>query len=487
MTIVIIEITKYLMIIMMAVYTFQSFAALRSDHTDADRSVLYQLQRYEIFLIQFMGFLDLYIVTQELKVLIMGAAVVLLYVFIELTYGLVYKNAPKLLLNNMCMLLSISFIILSRLNIDNAMKQLMIAIVAAFGTILIPFLIEKLSFLDRLTYFYAFLGIGALGAVAAMGAVSYGAKLAITVGGISLQPSEFIKIVFVFYVASTLNRSVEFQHIVKATIVAALHVLILVASKDLGAALLFFMVYLVMLYVATRKLSYFFTGLAAGALASVGAYFVFAHVRTRVIAWKDPFAVIDGAGYQVSQSLFAIGSGGWFGTGLYQGLPTSIPVVQQDFIFSAISEEMGGIVAVCLVLLCMCCFFIILNIAMKIHRTFYKLIALGLGTVYIFQVFLTVGGVTKFIPSTGVTLPFVSYGGSSLLSSFIIFNIILGLYLFKEKEESGIVSKKKEKTGRKEKRRQSSARTEVSRERNETQRRRGGGNRKREREIQDLN
>ncbi len=487
MTIILIEITKYLMIILMAVYTFQSFSALKSERSDEDRSLLFQMQRYEIFLFQFMGFLDLFIVTQDTKVLILAAFVILLFVFIELTYGLVYKNAPKLLLNNMCMLLSISFIMLGRLDIDNAMKQLMIAVVAAFGTILVPFLIEKISFLDKLTYFYAILGIGSLGLVAVLGAVSYGAKLAITVGGISLQPSEFIKIVFVFFVAAILNRSIEFKNLVLATIIAALHVMILVASKDLGAGLLFFMVYLTMLYVATRKVSYLFAGLGAGALASVGAYFVFSHVRTRVIAWKDPFSVIDGAGYQVSQSLFAIGSGGWFGSGLYQGLPTSIPVVQQDFIFSAISEEMGGIVAVCLVLICMCCFFIILNIAMKIHRSFYKLIALGLGTVYIFQVFLTVGGVTKFIPSTGVTLPFVSYGGSSLLSSFIVFNIILGLYLFKEKEESGTISKKKEKTGRRKEYRQPEVQRDVPREKRESNRRSRSGNRKRDREIRDLN
>ncbi len=487
MTIIIIEITKYLMIILMAVYTFQSFSALKSEHSEEDRSLLFQMQRYEIFLIQFMGFLDLFIVTQDTKVLILAGCVILLFVFIELTYGLVYKNAPKLLLNNMCMLLSISFIMLGRLDIDNAMKQLMIAVVAAFGTILVPFLIEKISFLDKLTYFYAILGIGSLGAVAVLGAVSYGAKLAITVGGISLQPSEFIKIVFVFFVAAILNRSVEFKNLLLATAIAALHVMILVASKDLGAGLLFFMVYLTMLYVATRKVSYLLAGLGAGALASVGAYFVFSHVRTRVIAWRDPFSVIDGAGYQVSQSLFAIGSGGWFGSGLYQGLPTSIPVVQQDFIFSAISEEMGGIVAVCLVLICMCCFFIILNIAMKIHRSFYKLIALGLGTVYIFQVFLTVGGVTKFIPSTGVTLPFVSYGGSSLLSSFIVFNIILGLYLFKEKEESGTVSKKKEKSGRRKAYREPELQREEPREKRESGRRSRSGNRKRDREIRDLN
>ena len=110
--------------------------------------------------------------------------------------------------------------------------------------------------------------------------------------------------------------------------------------------------------------------------------------------------------------------------GLYQGLPDKIPVVKQDFIFSAVSEERGGFFALCLIMVCFSCFLMFLNIAMQMKDQFYKLVALGLGTIYAFQVFLTIGGVTKFIPSTGVTLPLVSYGGSSLLSSMIIFAVI---------------------------------------------------------------
>lgn len=123
------------------------------------------------------------------------------------------------------------------------------------------------------------------------------------------------------------------------------------------------------------------------------------------VAWKNPLGVIDKEGYQICQSLFAIGTGGWFGMGLYQGMPDKIPVVEQDFVFAAISEELGGVFALCLLLVCVSCYLMFLNIAMQIRDQFYKLIALGLGTVYGFQVFLTIGGVTKFIPSTGVTLP----------------------------------------------------------------------------------
>ena len=158
-------------------------------------------------------------------------------------------------------------------------------------------------------------------------------------------------------------------------------------------------------------------------------------MRRRVFAWSNPWADIDNTGYQITQSLFAIGTGGWFGMGLSQGLPRKIPVVEKDFIFAAISEEMGAIFAICVLLICLGCFLQFMMIATRMQAVFYKLIALGLGLEYIIQVFLTVGGVTKFIPSTGVTLPFVSYGGSSILSTFILFGIIQGLYILKRNDE----------------------------------------------------
>ena len=213
-------------------------------------------------------------------------------------------------------------------------------------------------------------------------------------------------------------------------------------STDLGAALIFFIVYLIMLYVATRQPLYALAGLAAGCLAAVAGYFLFSHIRVRVEAWQDPFAAYSGGGYQIAQSLFAIGTGGWFGTGLFQGQPDTIPVAETDFIFSAVTEEMGVIFGLCLVLVCVSCYVMFLNIAMELRNQFYKLVALGLGTCYIFQVFLQIGGVTKFIPLTGLTLPFVSYGGSSMLSTMIMFGIIQGLYIVREDEEARIERKR---------------------------------------------
>lgn len=127
--------------------------------------------------------------------------------------------------------------------------------------------------------------------------------------------------------------------------------------------------------------------------------------------------------------MFAIGTGGWFGSGIGQGMPYKIPVVEEDFIFSAISEELGVLFAVLLIFVYISCFYMIINIAVCLQDSYYKLVALGLGTVLMFQVFLSIGGAVKFIPSTGVTLPFISYGGSSLLTSFMMWAIIQGMYL----------------------------------------------------------
>ena len=161
--------------------------------------------------------------------------------------------------------------------------------------------------------------------------------------------------------------------------------------------------------------------------------------------------MIDSAGYQITQSLFAISSGGWFGLGLYKGTPDSIPFVEADFVFSAIAEELGIIFAVCLILICVSSFIMMMNISAHLTDKFYQLTAFGLGITYIFQIFLTIGGGTKFIPLTGVTLPLVSYGGSSILTTLILFSVTEGLYIIQEDEELLKRQKKKERLRKKKK------------------------------------
>ena len=438
----IIELSKYLSIILFAVYTFICFTVLGRRKSPKRRKRILKKQTKLIFLIHLNSFLAILAVKQTWDVFITYVMQAVLLCCILVIYKYIYKRASGLVVNNMCMLLAIGFIILYRLDEEEAMRQYQIAVAAVVITLIVPFVIQKFQFLKKLTWAYAVVGIMLLAVVVVLGKTgreseSYGANLSLSIGGVAIQPSEFVKILFVFMIASMLSKSTQLRQVILATAIAAVHVLILVASKDLGAALIFFITYLIMLYVASKNLLYFSGGLICAGAASFVAYHLFNHVRVRVIAWKDPLSVIDDAGYQVCQSLFAIGTGGWFGLGLYQGMPKKIPVVEQDFVFAAISEEMGGLFAICLLMVCASCYLMFLNIAMQIHEPFYKLTALGLGTVYGFQVFLTVGGVIKFIPSTGVTLPFVSYGGSSLLSTFIIFAIIQGLYILREDEDEG--------------------------------------------------
>ena len=215
---------------------------------------------------------------------------------------------------------------------------------------------------------------------------------------------------------------------------AALHVIVLVLSRDLGSAVIFFVVYLIMVFVATRNYFYLIAGTLAGCIAAIVASKLFSHVQVRIQAWRDPWADIDGAGYQVTQSLFAIGTGGWFGMGIYQGDPTAIPYVEADFIFSAIAEELGVFFSIGLILVCVSCFVAFMYVAMRLKNEYYRLIAVGLGITYIFQIFLTIGGGTRLIPLTGVTLPLVSYGGSSVLSTIIVFCIVQGLYCLQAEE-----------------------------------------------------
>lgn len=421
--------SKYLMILFFLIYTFECFHVFKFQGNEAEQKRIYHIQRVLLFLIHLDAFIVLYLITKNIQLIGFYLMQLIILLAIISAYHLLYKHASELVLNNMCMLLAISFIILTRISFERAFKQFIFVCAGSFIALLIPMVLQNMSMFRKLTWLYAIIGVGALTVVAVAGQTSYGAKLSLSFAGISIQPSEFVKILFVMFIASMLHKRHDIRRLAVTSFISALFVLALVLSRDLGGALLYFFTYLVMIYVATQRFAYFAAGLLAMAGAATAGYHLFSHVQTRVLAWSDPLAVIDDAGYQVCQSLFAIGTGGWFGLGLGQGLPSKIPVVTKDFIFAAISEEMGGVFALCLLMVCISCFFMIMNVAIKLRDNFYRLTAVGLGTLYAMQVFLTVGGVIKFIPSTGVTLPLVSYGGSSLLSTMIVFGIIQGLYI----------------------------------------------------------
>lgn len=428
------EFSRYVIALFLVLYTYESFAVFRYQDEER-RKGIYTRQILLMFAFHFSSFLVICFETGDLVYLCFYAfQQIILYAAVML-FKMLYPRTNRLVANNMCMLLGIGFVILTRLDFNKAVKQFIIVTGSLVVALIIPYFVHKLQFLKRLKWVYALVGIGALSVVMILGQTTYGSKLSYSIAGVTFQPSEFVKILFVFFIASALYQSSGFFEVFTTAVVAAAHVIVLVISRDLGSALIFFVVYVLMVFVATGNYLYLLAGTAGGSIAAYIAYKVFAHVQIRVQAWKDPWSLIDSAGgYQITQSLFAISSGGWFGLGLYKGTPESIPVVDTDFIFSAIAEEMGIIAAVCLILICVSSFLMFMNIASLLRDKFYRLIVFGLGVTYIFQVFLTIGGGTKFIPLTGVTLPLISYGGSSVLTTLIMFSVIEGLFIIKQEE-----------------------------------------------------
>lgn len=437
MELFIVEMARYVIILLFALYTFYSFRAFAGHNKQRQNRVFAAQRTLTLLLHTVMSAISI-MENKDIMYVGLWAAEFAFYLIFIKVYQACYKGLSKLVLNNMMMCMMVGFVILGRLASDYAVHQIILAAAAMVLCIFVPLIIEKFRILEKMGWYFAVIGIVFLMLVFVIGVEKYGSRNWISVGGIAIQPSEFVKILYVFFMASLLSQTTKFKHIVIISAVAAVHVVILVAEKDLGAALIYFVTYIFVLYVATTKVQYLGAGLAGGTLASIVAYHLFSHVRTRVQAWRDPWAEIRGGGYQVAQSLFAIGTGGFIGMGLGKGLPGSVPVVESDFVFSAISEELGGVFAICLIMVYLSSYIMFVNIAMKMKKQFYKLTAFGLSVVFIFQVFLCVGGVTKFIPSTGVTLPLISYGGSSIVTTIIIFSVIQGMYVLNGKEEESL-------------------------------------------------
>lgn len=439
-----IVISKYVLMFLMIAYTWECFSALKN-RTEEKADNIFNRQSFIIYATYIIGMIVVYLNNKsDTTIVLIGAQLIYLVIVLGI-FPIIYPAISRALLSNMCMLLSIGFIILGRMCYEQSIKQFIIVAAVTLLSLIVPFLMSKYEIWKDLTWVYCVVGIALLLIVLVIGRISKGAYLSITIGSFTFQPSEFVKIIYVFFLAGMLADKPNFKKVVISALLAGTFVIILVLSRDLGCALIFFMAYAFMLYVGSSRKIYLFLCAGGGSLAAVIAYKLFTHVQIRVAAWKNPWPLIDDEGYQVTQSLFAICSGGFTGTGLYQGLPTSIPESEKDFIFSVIAEEFGGVFAMLLILVCLSCFIAFVKIAMQQISMFNRLVAFGLAIVYAVQVILTIGGAIKMIPSTGVTLPLVSYGGSSILSTLIIFSIIQGLAIVGIENVKGLRGKRNRK------------------------------------------
>ena len=430
----VLEYSKYLMLLILLLYTILNFYVML--HQDpAWQNRICRKQMSLVMMLQFLGYMILYLVKQDLEIIIFyGVQAAVFFLYYNL-FGWIYRHGSRILISNLILLAVVGLMIQTRLNITYAYRQFIFMGMGMVMTLIIPVIIRYMHFLAKWAWVYAILGIGLLAVVWRMGNTSFGAQLSITVGGIAIQPSEVIKITFVFFTASMLQKSQEFKQVVITTIVAAIHVLILVISTDLGSALVYFMSYLFMLLVATQRFSYMLAGLGSGSLAAVVGYKLFYHVRVRVAVWKDPFFDYDVKGYQIAQALFGISTGGWLGLGFCRGIPNSIPLGRNDMVFAVICEEFGGIFAVGLILIYLGFILQMCWVSTWMNELFYKISGFGMAVMMGFQVFLHIGGNLKMIPLTGITLPLISYGGSSVLSTMIVIGIIQGLHLMKAKAD----------------------------------------------------
>ena len=277
--------------------------------------------------------------------------------------------------------------------------------------------------------------------VPGLGQEIYGSRIWLSLGGFSFQPGEIAKIIIVLFLAGYLaqNREMlsvftvrvgpfrlpDIRTLLPLILMWGVALLIVVFEKDLGSALVLFFMFLVMLYVATGKKFYLVIGLGLIAVGGVGAFLAFDHVQVRVNTWLDPFADAQNTGYQLTQAIYSIADGDLFGVGLGNGLAEQIPVVESDFIFADIAEEIGLLGAAGVLLLFLCFAIRGFVTAARAKSDVSSFVAVGLTSVIVLQAFIIVGGVTRLIPLTGITLPFISQGGSSLLASFIIVGLLL--------------------------------------------------------------
>lgn len=343
-----------------------------------------------------------------------------------------FVSLSRGLQNITCMLIAVGLIIQTRLSFNIGVRHFIFIVAGTIIFLAGQFSCKKITWLHKLTWVYCGVGAALLIAVLIFAQLSYGAKISIDLGFFSFQPFELVKILFVLFVAAAFNKENNFKTVLFTALAGGAYIIILVFCSDLGTALLLAVVYVMMLYVATKKLRYIIIGAVVFVFACILAYMLFSHVRVRVDVWLNPWADIDNRGYQITQSLFALGTGGWLGLGLYNGRPASIPKVANDFVFSAISEEMGAIFAIFLIMLCLSFVLMAFKVAIRVSKPFYKLVAFGLGASYGFQVFLTVGGAIKMIPSTGINLPFISSGGTSIIASMIVVGVIQAIYVISE-------------------------------------------------------
>ncbi len=361
----------------------------------------------------------------------MGAIICVLITVAKILMNKFYPNGDKFLFIFSCILSVIGIAVLYRLDVTVAIKQLIWVIA---GIVIYMFIVLSIPDIrEFVKYKNVFLIITLMLMPLALmfGSKIYGATNWVFIGGMGFQPSEFGKVAFVLYLAAALqnyedknNIKEDFKQLWEPALVVMFSLGCMVLQKDLGSALIFFGIAITMLYVGTGKKKYVIISLILFLVGAFIAYKLFGHVRQRVEIWRDPWSDTTGQGYQIVEGMYAIASGGLFGSGLGQGYPGFVPVNTSDFIFAVICEELGIIIGLGVMIIYFLMFYRGMRSAVFIKDRFSQLTAVGFSAMIACQVLVIIGGVFAVIPLTGITLPLVSYGGSSVITMFFALSIL---------------------------------------------------------------
>ncbi len=376
--------------------------------------------------------------------LVFGFISLALIVILKLVSLYIYKNSDFVLWNMVLFLIDIGLVILYRIDSSLAIKQFGFIFIGSVFVFVFPFIYKKIKKPYLFKFFYLCFSIILILLPFIVGIEKHGAtnwvNFNILNTNIGFQPSEFVKITFIFYLASSFRsktassfrNKTKITSLIFPTLITIFIIGILAYQRDFGGVLIFFVTYLVMFYITTSSKFLVFLAILLASLCSYFIYLKFPHIQVRIVAWSSPWSSPDHMGYQILSSYFAIGTYGFFGSGLTKGFPTFVPVVESDMIFSAICEEFGVLFGIFVI----CIFFTIfvrgILIALHCFKKFDTLLCAGFSSIIFFQSFLIIGGNIKLVPLTGVTLPFISYGGSSILSCIIIISVVQCTYTINE-------------------------------------------------------
>lgn len=361
------------------------------------------------------------------KFYFMVGLIVVIYISGKLVQKFTKGDHYIMLIANM--LFTIGILVIYRLNPTMAFRQIIWFSIGIVAFWVVYMTLKYVKIWNKLFLFYAIVSYGLFIATILIGTTINGARNWIRLGSnFAFQPSELIKIAFVFLIASFYKNRDKFEknlikrHTLHFFFYSFLGFLFL--QKDLGSVLVFSGVFLFAQYMYEPHRKYMYINFLILCVGAVLGYILFTHVKVRVKIWIDPFKYADGMGYQIIQGFHAIASGGFFGVGLGLGRPDYIPFAESDYIFASICEEMGILMGMGVVMLFLILTYRGIKTSMEQSNRFYKYVAFCLSLIFAFQSLIMFGGILKLIPLTGITIPFVSYGGSSILSSFISLGVL---------------------------------------------------------------